>query len=80
MATSASEAAKAVNALMGFSSDALLEVLQDYFSSPDGPERDDWDWEGDDSSDDDIGASGLWQGTSRVYTPITLINNIFLLL
>ena len=46
MATTTSEAARDVNALMSFSSGdqaALVEVLQDYFSSPDGPERDDWD-------------------------------------
>ena len=52
MATTASEAAKAVNALMSFSSgdqDALLEVLQDYFTSQDGPESDN----SDDSGDDD---------------------------
>ena len=86
MATSASEAAKAVNALMGFSSDdqdALLEVLQDYFSSPDGLESD--EWEDDDSPDDNVGAQGLLQGISIVYTPLInkfLIqhNNIPLLL
>ena len=64
MATTASEAAKAVNALMGFSSgdqDALLEVLQDYFSSPDGPERDDWD--DDTELEDTVGAVELLQGT-----------------
>lgn len=40
---------------MGFSSgdqDALLEVLQDYVSSSDGPERDGFD----DDIDDDDGA------------------------
>ena len=50
MATTASEAVKAVNALMSFSSgdqDALLEVLQDYFTSPDGPESDDSEDDGD---------------------------------
>ena len=66
MATLASEAAKA----QCFNHDALLEVLQDYFSSPDGPERD--DWQDDDSPDDDVGAPGLLQGISRVYTPIAL--------
>ena len=39
---SAVEAAKAVNALLGLSSNdqgALLEVLEDYFSSPDPREK-----------------------------------------
>ena len=43
MSTTALEAAKSVNALMSFSSgdqDALLEVLEYYFSSP-CPEKDD---------------------------------------
>ena len=51
--TTASEAARAVNALMSFSAgdqEALLDVLGDYFSTPDGPEKDDFD---DDDSDDD---------------------------
>ena len=58
MATTVSEAAKAVNALMSFSSgdqDALLEVLQDYFTSPDGPESDN----SEDSGDDDDGIPGI---------------------
>ena len=65
MATTASEAAKAVNALMGFSSgdqDALLEVLLDYFSSPDCPERDDWDDDDDTELEDSVGAGDLLQG------------------
>lgn len=43
MAATALEASKAVNALLNFSSndqEALLEVLQDYFSSPAGLEED----------------------------------------
>ena len=46
------KASKAVNAILGFSSDdqeALLEVLEDYFTSSTGPERE----EIDDSDDDD---------------------------
>ena len=61
--TTASEAARAVNALMSFSSGdqaALVEVLQDYFSSPDGPERDDWDND-DEYEPDETG--DLFQGT-----------------
>ena len=60
----ASEAAKVVNALMVFNSgdqDALLEVLKDYFSPLDGPERDDWE---DDDCTDDVGAQELLQGIS----------------
>ena len=66
MPTPASDAAKALNVLMGFSSGdqpALLEVLQDYFSSPDGTEGDDWD--DDDNTDDEVGASEPLQGTVR---------------
>ena len=40
------EASKAVNAILGFSSDdqeALLEVLEDYFTSSTGPEREEID-------------------------------------
>ena len=47
--TTASEAARAVNTLMRFSTgdqNALLEVLDDYFTSPDGPERDEFDDDG----------------------------------
>ena len=64
MATTASDAAKAVNALMDFSSGdqpPLLEVLQDYFSSPEGPEGVDWDDDG--NTDDEVGASEPLQGT-----------------
>ena len=64
MATTASDVAKAVKALLGFSSvdqPALLEVFQDYFSSPDGPEVDDWD--DDDNTDDEFEASEPLQGT-----------------
>lgn len=55
MATKASEAARAVNVFLEFSSndqEALLEVIQDYFSSPAGPEEND-----DDLLDDDEQAS-----------------------
>ena len=63
-ATTSLNAAKAVNTLMGFSSGdqrALLEVLQDYFTAPDGPAGDDWD--DDDNTDDDTGASELLEVT-----------------
>ena len=72
MATTVSEAAKAVNAFMGFSSgnqDALLEVLQDYFSSSDGPERDDWD-DDDTELEDSAGGVDLLQGTILVQLPL----------
>lgn len=61
----ASDAARAVNVFMGFSSrdqDTLLEVLQDYFSSSDGPERDDPD---NDDVDDDDGAQESLQGNCK---------------
>ena len=64
MATTASDAARAVNALMGFSSGdqpALLEILQKYFTSPYGPESDDCDND-DDNSDDDTGDSEPLEG------------------
>ena len=59
MATTASDAAKAVKALLDLSNvdqPALLEVFQDYFSSPDGPEVDDWGF-------DEFEASEALQGT-----------------
>ena len=62
--TTALEAARSVNALMSLGSgdqDALLEVLEDYFTSP-GPERDDWEDDGD--SD---GAEELLQGNSTTH-------------
>ena len=46
MATTAQEAARAVNALLHFSSgdqEALLEVMQDYFTASVGPEVDELD-------------------------------------
>ena len=49
---------------MGFSSGdqpALLEVLQEYFTSPDGPESDDCDND-DNNSDDDTGDSEPLEG------------------
>lgn len=55
MATTASDAAKAVNAFMSFSSgdqDALLEVLQDYFTSPESDDSED-------DGDDDDGFPGI---------------------
>ena len=64
LATTASDAANAVNALMGFSrgdQPAMLEVLQEYFTAPDGPAGDDWD--DDDNTDDDTGASEPFEGT-----------------
>ena len=61
--TTASEAARAVNGLISFSTgdqEALLEILDDYISSPDGPERDEFD-DNDDDSDDD-GSQEVLQG------------------
>ena len=54
MATTTSESAKA---LMSFSSgdeDALLQVLPNYFTCPDGEESDDWVDDGDRSTGDDV--------------------------
>ena len=65
---SAVEAARAVNALLGLSSNdqgALLEVLEDYFTSPGSDSQGD-DLDDDDASDDDdVGDSieALLEGT-----------------
>ena len=39
----ASQVARAVNAFLGFSSGALIEVIEDYFTSPDTADEDDLD-------------------------------------
>ena len=55
----ASEAARAVNAFLGFSSNdqqALLEVIEDYFTSPDNEDDDD------DLGDDDSCMPSILEG------------------
>ena len=57
------EAAKAVNSLLGLSSsdqEALLSVVEDYFTSPD-EETQDSDWDGSDDSDTEQGTVDLTQ-------------------
>lgn len=62
MATAAAtEAAKAVNSLLRFSSkdqEALIEVLQEYFTSPDGAEDEDDSEDLDDSDELDEDSLG----------------------
>ena len=65
MATTALQAARAVNALLNFSSgdqEALLEVMEEYFTSPVGPEVDEID-DGDDSDDADGAVQPLLEGS-----------------
>ena len=69
MATArASEAARAVNSLLAFSSDdheALLDVIQDYFTLPDGTADDELDELDDLDSENtlDDGVQAMLEGT-----------------
>ena len=63
--TTALEAARAVNTLMTGDQNALLEVLDDYFTSPDGPERDEID---DDEDSEDDGVQEVLQGIQKLNT------------
>ena len=57
----ASETARAVNAFLGFSSNdqqALLEVIEDYFTSPDNADEDD------DFGDDDSCMPSILEGAA----------------
>ena len=80
---SAVEAAKAVNALLGLSSNdqgALLEVLEDYFSSPDPEKREDDELDEDSDEDDEVddGLEALLEGTLTI--ALTLLLLLLLLL
>ena len=68
MATTAQEAARAVNSFLNFSSgdqEALLEVMQDYFTSSVDPEVDELD-DDDDDDDDDTAGYPLLEGIITV--------------
>ena len=74
---SAVEAARAVNALLGLSSNdqgALLEVLEDYFTSPDSDcEVEELDDDRSSDTEDDDSFDALLEGTLLSNTSILII-------
>ena len=71
------EAARAVNALLGLSSNdqgALLEVLEDYFTSPDSDcEVEELDDDRSSDTEDEDSFDALLEGTLLSNTPILII-------
>ena len=75
----ATTALQAVNALLNFSSgdqEALLEVMEDYFTSPVGQEVDEIDDDDDDSDDADGAVQPLLEGSYYYYHCSTSFHTI----